>query len=482
MNDNKQYVFDYIDKNAGIFSEVSRKVWEYAELSLKEYKSAALYCEILREHGFSVEEGICGVPTAFSGSWGSGRPYIGILAEYDALSGCSQKAGLAKKEELVPGGTGHGCGHNMLGAGALAAAFAVKAYLEKTKTPGTVIFYGCPGEEGGAGKAFMARENLWRELDAALTWHPEDKNCVVSGSSLACIQKEFIFKGLSSHAAAMPHLGRSALDAVQLMNMGVEFMREHMPSDCRIHYAITDGGGVSPNVVQPIAKVLYMVRSPKVSQALALQARVDKIAEAAAMMTETQMSIRFIDGLAETVPNTALEELMLENFRLVGAPTHTAEEVAFAQALVDSYEVKPDKTVAQQLSGELSAQDIAYINEHSHNCEDPLLDFIIPYKTSEKCMMGSTDVGDVSWQTPTAQINAVAFPNNCSGHSWQNVSVGATTIGDKGLLCAGKVIASCAIDLFENPEHLKRAREEFSTRTAEGYNCPIPPDALATPL
>ncbi|NLT40429.1 MAG: amidohydrolase [Clostridiales bacterium] len=482
MTDNKQFVFDYIDNNAGVFTDVSRKIWEYAELSLKEHASAALYCNVLRDFGFDVEEGICGMPTAFLGRWGSGRPVIGILGEYDALSGCSQKAGTAVKEELVPGGPGHGCGHNMLGAGSLAAACAVKAYLEKKGGPGTVIYYGCPGEEGGAGKAFMARENVWRDLDAALTWHPEDKNGVFTGSSLACIQKEYIFKGLSSHAASTPHLGRSALDAVQLMNMGVEFMREHMSQDCRVHYAITDGGGVSPNVVQPVAKVLYMVRSTKVSRALALQERVDKIARAAAMMTETELSVRFIDGLAELVPNCALEELLYENLLLAGAPSYTEDEWAFARALVDSYEVRPDETAAQQLSGVLSAEDIAFINEKSDNCKNPLLDFVIPYKTSEKCIMGSTDVGDVSWQTPTSQITAACFPNNCPGHSWQNVSSGASSIGDKGLLYAGKVIAACAVDLFEDPGHLRKAREEFEKRTAAGYDCPIPPDAVPTPV
>ena len=478
----KQEIGSFIEKKRDVFIELSDKIWAFAETAFVEFQSADLLCEALEKEWFSVERGTGGVATAFCGSWGSGSPVIAFLGEYDALSGLSQKGGVAVKEPLVPGGNGHGCGHNNLGAGAFAAAVAFREYLKSSGKSGTVRYYGCPGEEGGAGKAFMARENVWRDLDAALTWHPEDKNGVFTGSSLACIQKEYIFKGLSSHAASTPHLGRSALDAVQLMNMGVEFMREHMSQDCRVHYAITDGGGVSPNVVQPVAKVLYMVRSTKVSRALALQERVDKIARAAAMMTETELSVRFIDGLAELVPNCALEELLYENLLLAGAPSYTEDEWAFARALVDSYEVRPDETAAQQLSGVLSAEDIAFINEKSDNCKNPLLDFVIPYKTSEKCIMGSTDVGDVSWQTPTSQITAACFPNNCPGHSWQNVSSGASSIGDKGLLYAGKVIAACAVDLFEDPGHLRKAREEFEKRTAAGYDCPIPPDAVPTPV
>lgn len=482
MDSYKKAACDVIDTAAEMITDVSHSVWEYAELSLKENMSAALYCKVLRQLGFDVEEGICGIPTAFSASFGSGSPRIGILAEYDALSGLSQRAGTAHREELVPGGAGHGCGHNMLGAGSLAAALAVKDHLEKTGRPGRVIFYGCPGEEGGAAKAFMARDGLWRSLDAALTWHPGSANCVITGSSLACIQKEYIFRGVASHAASSPHLGRSALDAVQLMNMGVEFLREHMPSDCRIHYAITDAGGVSPNVVQPSARVLYMVRSPKVSAALKLQARVDRIALAASMMTETELEERFIDGTAETIPNSVLESAAYDNMKLIGPPSYTPEELDFARALIGSYEAAPDKTEAQQREGILSAEEIQYINDMSDNCRSPMLDFVFPHRTSGRCEMGSTDVGDVSWQTPTVQVNTAAFPNNCPGHSWQNVSCGASSIGDKALLYAGKIIAACAIDLLGSPELLKKARAEFEERTAAGYECPVPQDAVPTAL
>ena len=252
----KRLAVDAIEAKAGLVTEIADQIWEYAELSLQEEKSADLYCRTLEQEGFRVERGICSIATAFSASYGSGRPVIGILAEYDALSGLSQKAGSLERQELVSGGCGHGCGHNLLGAGAFAAALGVKAYLEETKQPGTVILYGCPGEEGGAAKAFMARDGVWKDLDAALTWHPEDVNEVATGSSNSCIQVQYKFKGVASHAAGAPEKGRSALDAVELMNMGVQFLREHMSDKARIHYAITDAGGCSPQVGPPTARAL----------------------------------------------------------------------------------------------------------------------------------------------------------------------------------------------------------------------------------
>ena len=275
LSTEKQELVGFIDGYAPYFEDIADKVWENPELSLKEFKSAALYCEELEKLGFTVTKGLCGIETAFCGSYGHGAPVIGILGEFDALSGLSQAAGKTEPDALVPGGAGHGCGHNLLGAGSLAAAAAVKRYLEKSGRPGTVIFFGCPGEEGGSGKAYMAREGLWKTLDAALSWHPGDVNQVETGTNNSCIQVLYKFSGKAAHAAGDPYDGRSALDAVELMNVGVQFLREHMTEDCRIHYAITDAGGVSPNVVQAKAAVLYMVRANKVADSVALQARVD---------------------------------------------------------------------------------------------------------------------------------------------------------------------------------------------------------------
>lgn len=476
MNEAKKKALGAVDTNQDLICEVSDKIWGYAELSLMEYQSAALYVETLKKLGFDVTEKLAGIDTAFCGSYGQGKPVIGILAEFDALSGLSQQGGVTTREELVPGGNGHGCGHQMLGAGALGAAIAIKQYLQDTGKPGTVIFYGCPGEEGGAGKAFMAREDMWKPLDAAITWHPGDAFEVTTGTCNSCIQKEYKFTGIAAHAAGNPHMGRSGLDAVQLMNIGVEFLREHMPPTARIHYAITDAGGNSPNVVQPYAQVLYMVRDIKVSQALALQKRVDKIAEAAAMMTETQLSVRFIDGTANTVPNFALEKLLYENYEAVGVPTYTDAEVAFAKALIETYESKPDHLPGIGASEDPAIE--AVVKEKTANGTRPMNDFLMPYYASLKARAGSTDVGDVSWQTPTAQIHAATYPSGAPGHSWQHVACGNTSIGHKGLLTAAKVMAGAAIDLYDDPSLLSAMRAEFEEKTAEGYQCPIPPDAV----
>ena len=474
MNGQKQAALAAIEEKKQLVAGVADQIWEYAELSLQEVQSAALYVRVLRQEGFAVEEGICGIPTAFSASFGTGRPVIGILAEYDALSGLSQQGGCPVRRELTPGGTGHGCGHHLLGAGALAAALGVKHYLQQTGRPGTVVLYGCPGEEGGAAKAFMAREKLWYGLDAALTWHPDDCNEVATGSSNACIQVQYTFHGVAAHAAGDPEKGRSALDAVSLMNLGVQFLREHMEPQARIHYAVTDTGGCSPNVVQARASVLYMVRSDRVKKALELQARVDKIAEGAALMTETSCRRKFIDGLAETIPNHALEALLYRNFSEVGVPVYTGEEQAFAAALAATYEAEG------YLPG-VGRQDAGYAAAvKAMKPAGAMNDVLLPLYQGEAFSPGSTDVGDVSWQCPTAQLHVAAWPNGCPGHSWQNVSCGKTSIGHKAALCAGKVLCAAAVDLLEQPELLQAARREHEERTADGYTCPIPPDAVPT--
>ena len=474
MNGQKQAALAAIEEKKQLVAGVADQIWEYAELSLQEVQSAALYVRVLRQEGFAVEEGICGIPTAFSASFGTGRPVIGILAEYDALSGLSQQGGCPVRRELTPGGTGHGCGHHLLGAGALAAALGVKHYLQQTGHPGTVVLYGCPGEEGGAAKAFMAREKLWYGLDAALTWHPDDCNEVATGSSNACIQVQYTFHGVAAHAAGDPEKGRSALDAVSLMNLGVQFLREHMEPQARIHYAVTDTGGCSPNVVQARASVLYMVRSDRVKKALELQARVDKIAEGAALMTETSCRRKFIDGLAETIPNHALEALLYRNFSEVGVPVYTGEEQAFAAALAATYGAEG------YLPG-VGRQDAGYAAAvKAMKPAGAMNDVLLPLYQGEAFSPGSTDVGDVSWQCPTAQLHVAAWPNGCPGHSWQNVSCGKTSIGHKAALCAGKVLCAAAVDLLEQPELLQAAHREHEERTADGYTCPIPPDAVPT--
>ena len=443
MNEAKKAALAAIDEKKDLIAHVADEVWDYAELSMQEVKSAALFVKVLKEEGFQVEEGICNIPTAFSASYGSGKPVIGFLAEYDALSGLSQAAGSTEYHELVKGGSGHGCGHNLLGAGAMAAAIGMKHYLEQTGCPGTVILYGCPGEEGVASKAYMAREGLWYGLDAALTWHAGDCNEVATGSTNSCIQMLYTFHGLASQASTAPERGRSALDAVELMNVGVQFLREHMPHDARVHYSILDAGGASPNVVQHQASVLYMIRSNFVKDCMALHQRVDKIAQGAALMTDTTIERRFVDGLSDTVCN------------------HDGSDVPGGVG------AHSDPAFAEQVK----ALQTSHFN-----------DFLMPLYQGPAFNAGSTDVGDVSYQCPTAQIHLAVWPNNVPCHSWQVVSCNKTPLAHKATVHAGKVLCAAAIDLLTQPELLAQAKAEFQKRTAGGYTCPIPPDAVAAVL
>ena len=465
---NKQKLYDSVDKNAEKITALSDAIWDFSELSMKEYKSAAYYCDLLEQEGFRVERKLCGIPTAFSGSFGSGKPRIGILGEFDALSGLSQCPGSTKRESLNPGGNGQGCGHNLLGAAAFGAALAVKKAIEAGLLHGTVVFYGCPGEEGCAGKTFMARDGMFRDLDAALTWHPGDTNEIKVGSSAASMQVEYSFTGVSAHAADNPHMGRSALDAVELMHVGIQFLREHMPPNSSIHYSITDAGSVSPNVVQPAATTVLMVRGETVRKAKALLERVNKIAQGAALMTETSVAMRQIDGTASILPNETLERVMYENMQQVPVPEYTDAEREFAEALHATY-----PAAVPGLLSNSNRQVWAYANKMTDGGKRAINDFIMPYVPYFAYAPGSTDVGDVSWLTPTAQITTATWTSAAPGHSWQNVSIGRTGIAHKGVLQAAKIIAGSAADLMEQPELLEKARAEFKEAAAEGYDCPI---------
>ena len=464
----KKKLYSSIDEKAPEIIALSDAIWGFAELSMEEFQSAAYYCDLLEQEGFSVQRQVCGIPTAFSGSFGSGSPRIGILGEFDALSGLSQEAGCTEKQSLVPGGNGQGCGHNLLGAASFGAALAIKQAIEAGQLQGTVIFYGCPGEEGCAGKTFMARDGMFRDLDAAITWHPGSTNEISVGSNAACIQVEYSFHGTAAHAAGNPHMGRSALDAVELMHVGVQFLREHMPPRSSVHYSITDAGGVSPNVVQPEAKTVFMVRAETVRKAKELRERVDRIAQGAALMTDTAFTMRQIDGTASTLSNRVLEQVLYENMQQVPVPEYTREEWAFAQAIHD--------TCPANIPGQLSATDpqvYDFAEEKSEGGKRALNDFILPYVPASPFSPGSTDVGDVSWLTPTAQFTTATWPSAVPGHSWQIVSTGKTGIAYKGMLQAAKILAGAAADLMTKPELLEKARAEFQKSAAEGYDCPI---------
>jgi len=441
--------------------EVSNQIWEYAETGFEEFKSAKLLCQTLAEEGFEVEQGVANIETAFIGSFGSGKPVIAFLGEFDALTGLSQNGGIAQPNPQQIGGNGHGCGHNLLGTGSLAAAIALRDYMQENNITGTVRYYGCPGEEIGGGKTFMAREGIFNDVDIALSWHPGTTNNIMSVATLACYEVYFKFKGKSAHAAASPHLGRSALDAVELMNIGVNYLREHIIPEARVHYAITNTGGSSPNVVQAEAEVLYFVRAPRVSQTDDIYQRICDIARGAALMTGTEVDIDLASALSNVIPNTTLEQVMYDNFVKLGTPSYTDAELHFAEAIRETLseeEKKMDVQRNQKLAGKAIADVI-----------DPFM--------SDAFMAGSTDVGDVSWIVPTAQCMTACEPLGTPLHTWQIVATGTTSLAHKGMLHAGKILAATALDILQQPELIEQAQAELVDRRAgEVYTSPLPSD------
>lgn len=476
MSITKQEALKAVDREKGLLCKTSDAVWENPETAFQEFKSTEILCEALEKEGFQVEKNLAGIKTAFSGTYGHGRPVIGILGEFDALSGLSQIEASAEKKALVEDAPGHGCGHNLLGVGSIAAAVAVKEYLEKNEKEGTVVFFGCPGEEGGSGKGFMARDGVFDNLDCAISWHPGDKNAVSVGSSLANYQVFYRFYGTAAHAAACPELGRSALDAVELMNTGVQYLREHVIQEARIHYAITNTGGYSPNVVQPFGEVLYLIRAPKTNQVQEIFERVNDIAKGAALMTGTRMEMQFVKACSNLVDNTTIEEVLQKNLYEVEREPYTDEEIKFAEKIAATY--GGQKLTLEDVLSRYEKSRKAEVEELvTPHLSSVLNDFIVPLMDVEKSMAGSTDVGDVSWVCPTAQINTVTVAAGTPGHSWQEVTQGKSSIAHKGMLYAGKVMAAAAIDLLESPETIEKAKEELNKRLGGGkYIPPIPKD------
>ena len=470
MNMGKQTAWKEIDNTAAEILEASDIIWDCAETAFLETKSMKVLCDLLRKEGFEVEEGTAGVPTAFKGTFGSGKPVIGFLGEYDALSGLNQVAGVAEKQAFNSGAPGHGCGHNMLGTASLSAAIGLKKYLEETGKSGTVVYFGCPGEEGGSGKAFMAKGGAFEGLDAAITWHPGDITRADTGSSLANYQVAYKFYGTSAHAGGAPHLGRSALDALELMNMGVQFLREHVVPEARIHYAITNTGGYSPNVVQPYAEVLYLIRAPRTSQVEEIYQRVNKIAEGAAHMTETRVEIDFVKGCSNLVSNRVIAKKLWENLVELGAPEYTEEEEALAKSIHETV-AKPYESI-EKFAKEFNKETKQEILSHKG---ESLYKFVVPFLENGVMSFGSTDVGDVSWNCPTAQCYVVTWAAGTPGHSWQIVAQGKSGLAHKGLIYAAKAMAGAAIDMYEDPAVIEAAKEDMlETLDGETYLCPIP--------
>jgi len=459
-----------VDAKSADYCALSDRIWDMPELAFEEHRSVQEQITMLEREGFRITKNVGGMATAFVAEWGTGGPVVGILGEFDALPDLAQESGMTSHKPVQAGAPGHGCGHNLLGSGSALAAVALKDALEAEGIAGTVRYYGCPAEESGSGKTFMARAGLFDDLDAAFCWHPHVVNEVSTTSSLACIQAYFRFKGRASHAAAAPELGRSALDAVELMNVGVNYMREHMPSDARVHYAVTNTGGDAPNVVQAYAESLYLVRSPHLPDVERLFERVKRIAEGAALMTETSVSVQITDATSNIVPNKALQEAMYENMRRLGGPGFDEADYAFAEKLRKA--ALTDEEV------------LASVKPHDVSLKDKVLhDGVLSMPTREEVMMGTTDVGDVSWIVPTVQCHTACFAIGTPFHSWQLVAQGRLPAAHKGMVLAAKAMAATAADCLRNPDLVARAKAELRERTGgRAYICPIPDDVTPDDL
>ena len=467
----KQAVCQSVDEHTHTYTAASDAIWDHPEMNFHEDYSAEVIRSLLAQNGFSITDNLGGMPNAFRAQYGSGKPVIAYLGEFDALSSLSQQAGCAVKSPVTPGAPGHGCGHNLLGVGALAAAIAIKELIEKGELSGTVVYFGTPAEETGSAKTFLARDGFFDGLDAMLTWHPWDYNGIWPGGSLANVKMIFRFRGQSSHAAGSPELGRSALDALELMNVGVQFLREHVPDDTRIHYAITNAGGASPNVVQAYAEAVYLVRSPRLADLEGIKNRVIDCARGAAIMTGTTMEMEFVKGCSNILPNTTMEETLVSCMHEIGAPQYTQEELELAQSLHAALE-SPEKTLTK-ISRLCSAKDRAAVLAHQG---EAMYAFIAPHTpTDSPIITVSTDAGDASWCAPTSQISAAAWAADTPAHTWQVVAIGKSSIAHKAMLFAAKTIGLAGALLMKDSTLLADAKQEYDSRiAAQPYVCPIP--------
>ncbi|HEN4995327.1 TPA: amidohydrolase [Klebsiella aerogenes] len=475
-----QFVDDIIESRRDDFCAIADDIWDHPETRFQEFWSAARLADALEAEGFQLSRHAGGIPNAFIASFGEGKPVIALLGEFDALAGLSQQAHSAEPTSATPGENGHGCGHNLLGTAAFAAAVAAKQWLQQHGGSGTLRFYGCPGEEGGSGKTFMVREGLFDDIDAALTWHPEAWAGMFSTSTLANIQAAWRFTGTAAHAANSPHLGRSALDAVTLMTTGSNFLNEHIIEKARVHYAITDTGGVSPNVVQAQAEVLYLIRAPEMADVQQIFARIEKIAQGAALMTETSVSCRFEKACSSYLPNRTLEAAMYQAVCHYGTPQWSNEERAFAADIRATLGVNDIQNSLKNIAGTSGEEGKAFARRHH---DTVLIDEVAPWAATENVLAGSTDVGDVSWKAPVAQCFSPCFAIGTPLHSWQLVSQGKTSIAHKGMLLAGKILGATAIRLFSDRPLLEASQQELAQVLAVSpYQCPIPRDVVPSIL
>ncbi|MCR9385959.1 M20 family metallopeptidase [Vibrio metoecus] len=469
-----QTLWDDIDRYEPELTHLSRQIWEFAEIKFEEYQSCAAIKAFLQEHGFTITAPVANLDTAFIATYGNGYPNIGLLGEYDALPGLSQNAHSTEQSCITEGGNGHGCGHHLLGVAAVAAALSMKNRIEEHGLPGRITFYGCPAEEGGSGKTFMVRDGVFSDTDIAITWHPQTFMGVFNTPTLANIQAEFYFHGKAAHAAVAPHRGRSALDSVELMNVGANYLREHIPTDSRLHYAITNTGGSAPNVVQPEASVRYLIRSPRVSDAQDIYERLQQVAQGAAMMSGTRVEVDFIKACSSYQPNRFLEQVMSKHLNRLGVPKYDEGELAFMSEMKNTFtheDILANINQVLATNREVAQSDLDYLYHH------PVLNSVVPYKPCYELLYGSTDVGDVSWVVPTVQCFSACYAFGTPLHTWQAVSQGNTSISYKGMIAAAKVMAATGLEVLFNPELVRQAKAELErVRKVNPYHCPIPDD------
>jgi aminobenzoyl-glutamate utilization protein B len=456
-------IFKIISELDNEIYEIARKLWENPELSLHEYKSSELLHTRLADAGFNIQTEIGGLPTAFKATYGESKPHVGLLGEFDALPGLSQ-AVTTEREPIEASAPGHGCGHNLFAAGCLGAALGIKKAIQKNIVEGTITFYACPAEEILAGKVFMARDGAFDDLDAALTWHPSHQTVPFLKESLAMNSLEYTFHGESAHAANSPESGRSALDGVQIMNMGIEFMREHISDQARIHYTIKNGNG-APNVVPNEATVWYYIRAPTRGEVNRINEWVDDVAIGAAAMTQTEVTSIFHTGCYNYIPNQTLSNHLNTVLERAGSIPYTDEDYEFAGDLQST--LSP---------GTVEARTAHYSDIDKKAARElPLYSEIQTPTEDGKILSGSTDVGDVSWITPTAQFWAASWPVGTPAHSWQAVAASGG-FGQKAALYAAKVLAATSVDIFQNQDLLVEAKEEFESQFTKPYNSPLSQD------
>lgn len=438
----KDKILENLSKKEMYYGSIAKQIWNYAELGYLETKSSALLQQTLEKEGFKIQKGVAEIPTAFTAEFGSGKPVIGILGEYDALPGLSQDS-TAEKKAILNGGSGHACGHHLFGTASAATAIAVKDWMKANNIKGTIRFYGAPAEEGGSGKVYLVRAGLFNDVDAVIHWHPGASNGANAGTSLANKSAKFRFYGVSAHAAGAPEKGRSALDGVEAMNYMVNMMREHIPSDSRVHYVITNGGK-APNVVPDFAEVYYYARHNQRDVVMDIWNRIEKAAQGAAMGTGTRVEVEVIGGTYELLPITALAQVMHQNLSKVGGFEYTAEEKEFAEKIVKSMGIEAPNYA--KASG------------------------VEPFKADGNTSAGgSTDVGDVSWAVPTVGLSTATWVPGTPAHSWQAVAAGGMSIGRKGMMVAAKTMSLTAMELFESPELIKKAWAEFEQKRGKNF-------------